>query len=59
MRFFEKAMLSFKSFRAAKRVLAGIELMLMIRQGQLKLEDCNEMSCVDQFFAMAGQMCPF
>ena len=36
-----KPMLNFKSFRAAKCVLAGIELMHMIRKGQLMMEGCN------------------
>jgi hypothetical protein len=37
-------MLNFKSFRAAKNVLAGIELMHMTRKGQHLLEGCSEMS---------------
>jgi putative transposase len=32
-----RPMLKFKSFRAARNVLAGIELMHMIRKGQLLL----------------------
>lgn len=51
-------MLNFKSFRAAKRVLAGIELMHMIRQGQLVLQGCSEMSFADQFYALAGKIHP-
>ena len=34
-----KPMLNFKSFQAAKCVLAGIELMNMIRKGQLMLKE--------------------
>ena len=34
-------MLNFKSFRAAKCVLAGIELMPMIRKGQFMLQGCK------------------
>jgi putative transposase len=49
-------MLNFKSFQAAKCVLAGIELMHMIRKGQLMLEGCNEMSFADQFYTLAGQI---
>ena len=45
-----KPMLNFKSFQAAKCVLAGIELMHMIRKGQLMLEGCNEMSFADPFY---------
>jgi putative transposase len=50
--------LNFKSFQAAKSVLAGIELMHMIRKGQFMMEGCNEMSFADQFYALAGQIRP-
>ena len=53
-----KPMLNFKSFQSAKCVLAGIELMHMIRKGQLMLEGCNEMSFADQFYALAGRIRP-
>ena len=39
-----KPMLNFKSFRAARNVPAGIELMHMIRKGQLLLKGCSELS---------------
>jgi transposase-like protein len=42
-----KPMLNFKSFRSAKKVLAGIELMHMIRKGQMAAE--NQMSFAEQF----------
>ena len=51
-----KPMLNFKSFRAAKRVLAGIELMHMIRKGQMTMPSCGGMSFADQFYALAGQV---
>lgn len=51
-----KPMLNFKSFRAAKNVLAGIELMHMIRKGQLMMEGCNDRSFADQFYALAGKI---
>lgn len=51
-------MLNFKSFRAAKCVLAGIELMHAIRKGQLMLEGCNETSFGDQFYVLAGKIRP-
>jgi transposase-like protein len=51
-----KPMLNFKSFRAAKNVLAGIELMHMIRKAQLLLEGCIELSFADQFYALAGKI---
>ena len=53
-----KPMLNFKSFQSAKCVLAGIELMHMIRKGQPMLKGCNEMSFADQFYALAGQIRP-
>ena len=49
-----KPMFSFHSFRSARNVLAGIELMHMIRKGQLMIEDGNQMSFADQFYALAG-----
>ena len=51
-------MLNFKSFRAAKNVLAGIELIHMIRNGQLLLEGCIKLSFADQFYALAGKIRP-
>jgi putative transposase len=51
-------MLGFKSFRPARAVLAGIELMHMIRKGQFNIAGCNGMSFADQFYALAGQVRP-
>ena len=53
-----KPMLNFKSFRAAKNVLAGIELMHMIRKGQLMQQGSSELSSADHFYALAGQIRP-
>ena len=53
-----RSMLNFKSFQAAKNVLAGIELMHMIRKGQLMMEGCKEESFSDQFYELAGQIHP-
>jgi transposase-like protein len=53
-----KPMLNFKSFRSAKSVLAGIELMHVIRKGQLLLEGCIRLSFADQFYALAGKIRP-
>ena len=53
-----RPMLNFKSFRAAKCVLAGIELMHMIRKGQFLLQGCIKLSFADQFYALAGQIRP-
>ena len=36
--------------------LAGIELMHMIRKGQLVLQGCSELSFADQFYALAGKI---
>ena len=47
-----KPMLNFKSFCSARNVLAGIELMHMIRKGQMAEE--NQMSFAEQFYALAG-----
>ena len=49
-----KPMLNFKSFRAAKCVLAGIELMHMIRKGQLLLQSGIKLSFAAQFYTLAG-----
>ncbi len=51
-------MLGFKSFRAAAGALAGIELMHMIRKGQMSMPGCDEMSFVNPFYALAGQVRP-
>jgi transposase-like protein len=53
-----KPMLGFKSFRAATNVLAGVELMHMIRKGQFVIDGATVMSFADQFYALAGQIRP-
>jgi putative transposase len=53
-----KPMLNFKSFRSASCVLAGIELMHMIRKGQFTINVAAVMSFADQFYAMARQVRP-
>ncbi len=53
-----KPMLGFKSFYAAKNVLAGIELMHMISKGQLMFDGSESMSLAEQFYALAGQFRP-
>jgi transposase-like protein len=52
-----RPMLGFKSFRAARAILAGIELTPMIRKGQFMLKD-EGMSFADQFYALARQFRP-
>src|SRR5450830_460719 len=53
-----KPMLGFKSFQSAKSILAGIELMHMIRKGQLMMEGTDNLSFADQFYALAGKIRP-
>ena len=52
-----RPMLGFKSFRAARAILAGIELMHMIRKDQFMLKGENT-SFADQFYALARQLRP-
>jgi putative transposase len=53
-----KPILGFQSFRSAKNVLAGIELMHMIRKNQLNLKGSNAMSFAEQSYALAGKFRP-
>jgi transposase-like protein len=53
-----RPILGFKSFRAAQAVLAGIELMHMIRKGQFMMESCDSMSFADQSYTLARQVRP-
>jgi putative transposase len=49
-------MLNFKSFHAAGSVLAGIELMHMIRNGQFAIDGVDAMSFAGQFSTLAGMV---
>ena len=53
-----RPMLGFNSFRSAGNILDGIELMHMIRNGHLLMEGVDTMSFADQYYAMAGKVCP-
>lgn len=53
-----KPMLNFKSCESAESILAGIELMHMIRKSQLLREGGIELSFADQFCALAGNIRP-
>ncbi len=53
-----RPMLNFKSFRSASNVLAGVELMHMIRKDQFAINGTTVMSFADQFYALAGQVRP-
>ena len=47
------AMLGFKSFWSAQKLIAAIETMHMIKKGQLHCPDRQAMSAVDQFYSLA------
>lgn len=49
-----RLMLEFKSFRRALTILAGVELIHMIRKGQLHHSDGNELSPAEQFYLLAA-----
>ncbi|MDQ2819855.1 MAG: transposase, partial [Pseudomonadota bacterium] len=53
-----RPMLNLKSFRSAAAVLAGVELMHMIRKGQFAIDATDAMSFADQFYALAGMLRP-
>ena len=54
-----RPMLGFKSFRSARNILTGIELMHMIRKGQYANDGAKTMSFANQFYALAGQIRSF
>jgi putative transposase len=51
-------MLNFKSFRTASSVLAGIELIHMIRKGQFTIDGADPTSFADLFSTLAGMVRP-
>ena len=53
-----RPMLNFKSFWSAGSVLAGIELIHMVRKGQFAIDGADAMSFADQFYALAGMVRP-
>ena len=53
-----RPMLNFKSLRAAGSVLAGIELVHMMRKGQFAIDGTDAMSFADQFSTLAGMVRP-
>ena len=48
-----RPMLGFKNFYAAQRTLAGIEVMAMIKKGQMKTSVGNKKSPAELFYALA------
>ncbi len=49
-----RPMLGFQSFRCARILLAGIEIMHMIKKGQLDCLDRQVPSAADQFYSLAA-----
>jgi putative transposase len=49
-----RPMLGFKTYRTACAILAGIELMHMIRKGQLSADKGKDLSFAEQFYALAA-----
>ena len=48
-----RPMLGFKNFHTAQRTF-GIEVMAMIKKGQMKIRAGNEQSFAEQFYALAA-----
>ena len=48
-----RPMLGFKAFQSAKSIIAGIELMHMIRKAQMIANSSTSMSFAEQFYALA------
>ena len=49
-----RPMLGFKNFYAAQRTLAGIEVMAMIKKGQMTVRAGTDQSFAEQFYALAA-----
>ena len=49
-----RAMLGFKNFHAAQRVLKGIELVRMLKKGQMKWQSLRAKTPAELFYALAG-----
>ncbi|MFT7111435.1 MAG: putative transposase [Porticoccaceae bacterium] len=49
-----RLMLGFKSFRAAQNTLAGIEIVAMLKKGQMKKNMVGSLSAAEQFYALAA-----
>ena len=47
-------MLGFKNFYAAQRTLAGIEVLAMIKKGQMNIRVSHEPSFAEQFYMLAA-----
>jgi len=49
-----RSMLGFKNFHSAQSTLAGIELVAMLKKGQMKKNTVGSLSPVEQFYALAA-----
>jgi transposase-like protein len=49
-----RPMLGFKSFWSARRTLAGIELMHMLKKDQMLAVDGQKLSAAEQFYSLAA-----
>ena len=49
-----RPMLGFKNFYAAQRTLSGIEVMAMIKKGQMKMQASQEQTCAQMFYSLAA-----
>ena len=47
-------MMGFKNFHPAQRTLAGIEVMAMIKKGQMSVPAGDEKSLAEMFYALAA-----
>ncbi len=47
-------MLGFKSFRSARITLQGVELMHMVKKGQMITVDGQALSAAEQFYSLAA-----
>lgn len=50
-------MLGFHSFRSARVTLQGIELMHMIKKGQMITVNGRSLSAAKQFYSLAASLC--
>ncbi|MFT5085493.1 MAG: putative transposase, partial [Lentisphaeria bacterium] len=49
-----RPMLGFKNFHAAQRILKGIELMRMLKKGQMKWQSQRGKAPAELFYVLAG-----
>jgi transposase-like protein len=49
-----RGMLGFKSFRCARVILGGVEIMHMIRKGQLRSNAGSSLSAAQEFYSLAA-----